>query len=59
MNGKLCKYDNARLAQIVAERGVVAAVEEITPTAIADPGLRDLWTKIHRSLDEIEAQLEA
>jgi hypothetical protein len=55
----LCKYDNARLKQMINERGVTLVVEELAPTSIADPELRELWAQFHAALDEIETRLDA
>lgn len=54
VTGNQCKYSKERLAQIIRDRGVTAAIDEIDPKAVGDTELRKLWERVHNDLNHIE-----
>lgn len=52
-----CKYTNERLSEILRERGLAAALEDIDARAIADLSVRAKWSKAQSAMTEIEEAL--
>lgn len=52
-----CKYSNERLGEIIRERGVAVALEDIDSEGVDDPKVRDLWKVARLAMEQIEEQL--